>query len=133
MMDPKKRKSLDLNDVLKNQDEIRDNFKKFLDSEWSAENLIFWDEIESLRKIQDPQKVHDQCITIYRKFIEKGCLFELNLSWVIKEELRMHIEENNQNNKKLQLEMYDKPQKAIFELMEGDSFQRFQSSSLFIE
>eukprot|EP01117_Protostelium_nocturnum_P016613 TRINITY_DN6617_c0_g1_i2.p1 TRINITY_DN6617_c0_g1~~TRINITY_DN6617_c0_g1_i2.p1 ORF type:complete len:188 (-),score=60.54 TRINITY_DN6617_c0_g1_i2:323-886(-) len=101
-------------------------FRDFLKSSLCSENLAFVVEVEDYRstftkvpeeKTGDPNK---KAQSIYSKYINNSASkYEINLSGVIIQQIKQDID-----NPKV--EIFDKAQKEVFQLMEEDTYPRFR-------
>jgi hypothetical protein len=75
-----------------------ENFKKFLTSEFSVENLLFWAEIEKYRKTKEElQKdnnwtaIKEEAENIYHKYVTQEATYQVNLPDVIVKHLHANM------------------------------------------
>jgi regulator of G-protein signaling len=121
-----KRWSFSINELLK--DPIgRDEFWKFLDKEYSCENLRFYEACIQLR-FHTPQKdVLDQVKEIYNEFLSPGAYYSINIDQRV-----MNLTKNNMNNLPSRY-TFDEAQDHIFNLMNRDTYARFLRSETYKE
>jgi len=100
--------------------EGRQKFAEFLSKEFSAENLLFWQEAELYR--QHPSA--DHAAYIYRTFVVEGAPLEVNTPQTTK----ALIKERLDAGPKPQADVFAEVQMEVFGLMENDSFKRFSES-----
>uniref|UniRef100_A0A4W6EQD4 Regulator of G protein signaling 6 n=1 Tax=Lates calcarifer TaxID=8187 RepID=A0A4W6EQD4_LATCA len=91
----------------------RDQFLKFLESEFSSENLRFWLAVQDL-KAQE----------IWQEFLAEGAPSSINLD-------SHSYERTSQNLKDPGRYSYEDAQEHIFKLMKSDSYARFLRSNIY--
>lgn len=108
-------------DVLNNEP-IKKKFSEFLKKEFSIENLIFYDKIEFLRNERDKDAFREEALKIYRSFIDKKGVYQLNLSAKIQNGIQEKINKGDFEN-----DIFDDAQRSVLNMMKNDSFHRFIS------
>jgi len=129
-----------------------ESFRRFLTSEFSVENLLFWADIEDLRrkvirdKGQDENLIKQETKRLYNKYVMVDSPFQVNLAdyivQTIEFKMRKLEEENILDTSPMETlkgaappnefpTIFDEAQKSIFNLMDADSFQRYKSSDLY--
>ncbi|KAJ8290430.1 hypothetical protein GJAV_G00012770 [Gymnothorax javanicus] len=101
----------------------RDQFLKFLESEFSSENLRFWLAVQDLkqRPLQDvPGRAQD----IWQEYLAEGAQNSINLD-------SHSYEKTSQNLKDPGRYSFEDAQEHIFKLMKSDSYARFLRSSAY--
>nr|CAB3262765.1 uncharacterized protein LOC100182918 [Phallusia mammillata] len=93
-------------------------FRSFLQSEFSDENLDFWLECESFKRVRGAAKIHKVATKIFNQFLVGDSPSEINVDSSTRDEVKSKLETPS-------LEMFDEAQERIFKLMEQDSFRRF--------
>ncbi|KAK6182564.1 hypothetical protein SNE40_010218 [Patella caerulea] len=104
----------------------RDHFGKFLDKEFSGENLKFWlacQELKGLPMSDVHQKVHE----IFSEFLAPGAHNPVNVDCQIMELVRKRVENNPTRF------CFDEAQDHIFKLMKCDSYSRYLRSDMYKE
>ncbi|KAH9502596.1 Regulator of G-protein signaling 7 [Bulinus truncatus] len=104
----------------------REQFSKFLDKEFSGENLKFWlacQELRGLAMREVNKKVHE----IFSEFLAPGAHNPVNVDCHIMELVRRRME-NNPNRY-----VFDEAQDHIFKLMKSDSYTRYLRSDQYKE
>jgi regulator of G-protein signaling len=121
-----KRWSFSINELLK--DPIgRDYFLKFLDKEYSSENLRFYEACIQLR-FHTPQKdVLNRVKEIYNEFLSPGAYYSINIDQRV-----MNFTKNNMVNLANRY-TFDEAQDHIFNLMNRDTYARFLRSETYKE
>jgi len=107
----------------------------YLQSEFSTENLLFWERVESLKNEPINEFTLSSILSIYNDFIKENSSFEINLSAVIKEQIENSYQsacEHWEEEKEHAIHMFDNAQRNIFELLNNDSFPRFQRTNAYI-
>lgn len=124
---------------------LRKLFKAYLRNEFSAENLLFWEKVETLKRIHRRVQqssagdgaVHGQaqllmqqekaeCERVIGNFIEVGGPLQVNISATQRRAILTAAEAGN-----CSVRMFDKAHDEIFNLMQRDGYSRFKSTSDF--
>ncbi|XP_029449883.1 regulator of G-protein signaling 7 isoform X3 [Rhinatrema bivittatum] len=103
----------------------KEQFLKFLESEFSSENLRFWMAVEDLKKrpIRDvPSRVQE----IWQEFLAPGAPSAINLD-------SKSYDKTTQNVKDAGRYTFEDAQEHIYKLMKSDSYPRFIRSSAYQE
>uniref|UniRef100_A0AC34QKD1 Regulator of G-protein signaling egl-10 n=1 Tax=Panagrolaimus sp. JU765 TaxID=591449 RepID=A0AC34QKD1_9BILA len=101
----------------------RETLQKFLDKEYSGENLRFWWEVQKLRKCSC-RMVPVLVTEIYNEFIDSNATSPVNIDCKV-----MEITEENLTNPNRW--SFDEAADHIFCLMKNDSYQRFLRSDIY--
>ncbi|XP_049595432.1 regulator of G-protein signaling 6 isoform X1 [Syngnathus scovelli] len=99
----------------------REQFLKFLESEFSSENLRFWLAVQDLKR-QPLQDVPSRAQEIWQEFLAEGAPSSINLD-------SHSYERTSQNLKDPGRYSFEDAQEHIFTLMKSDSYARFLRSS----
>ncbi|XP_039190059.1 regulator of G-protein signaling 6 isoform X1 [Crotalus tigris] len=117
-----KRWGFSIDEVLK--DPVgRDQFLRFLESEFSSENLRFWLAVQDLKK-QTLQDVATRVEDIWQEFLAPGAQSAINLD-------SHSYEITSQNVKDPGRYTYEDAQEHIYKLMKSDSYARFLRSNAY--
>ncbi|XP_066854775.1 regulator of G-protein signaling 6 isoform X3 [Anser cygnoides] len=117
-----KRWGFSMDEVLK--DPVgRDQFLRFLESEFSSENLRFWLAVQDLKK-QPLQDVTTRVEEIWQEFLAPGAQSAINLD-------SHSYEKTSQNVKDPGRYTYEDAQEHIYKLMKSDSYARFLRSNAY--
>ncbi|XP_027735456.1 regulator of G-protein signaling 6 isoform X4 [Empidonax traillii] len=117
-----KRWGFSMDEVLK--DPVgRDQFLRFLESEFSSENLRFWLAVQDLKK-QPLQEVTTRVEEIWQEFLAPGAQSAINLD-------SHSYEKTSQNVKDPGRYTYEDAQEHIYKLMKSDSYARFLRSNAY--
>ena len=134
--------TITLSQVL-DHEESKQAFQDFMRQEYALENYLFYQDIIKLKKLQDAEgnahaHTHTPCILttctelraripfIYRKYIERNVIHEINISMEARKEATSRFEE--------QLELTDQPPdvlifdrclQEVIDIMVKDSLPRF--------
>uniref|UniRef100_A0A8C6UWN0 Regulator of G protein signaling 4 n=1 Tax=Neogobius melanostomus TaxID=47308 RepID=A0A8C6UWN0_9GOBI len=100
-------------------------FSTYLRSEFSEENLKFWEACEEYKRSPLSQ-LQSRAKQIYQRFIEADAPNEVNLDALTRDLTKENLEEACPT-------CFDEAQKMIHILMEKDSYRRFLSSALLKE
>ncbi|KAF3701309.1 Regulator of G-protein signaling 6 [Channa argus] len=101
----------------------RDQFLKFLESEFSSENLRFWLAVQDLKR-RPLQEVASRAHEIWQEFLAEGAPSSINLD-------SHSYERTSQNLKDPGRYSYEDAQEHIFQLMKSDSYARFLRSNIY--
>ncbi|CEF70075.1 LP21163p [Strongyloides ratti] len=101
----------------------RETLQKFLDKEYSGENLRFWWEVQKLRKCAS-RMVPVLVTEIYNEFIDTNATSPVNIDCKV-----MDITEENLKNPNRW--SFDEAADHIYCLMKNDSYQRFLRSDIY--
>ncbi|XP_010870592.2 regulator of G-protein signaling 4 [Esox lucius] len=107
---------------LMNSEAGRSVFATFLKSEFSQENMEFWNACEGY-KVSAPNKMAAKAKEIYAEYVKADSPNEVNLDSATREETRKNVLNAGPS-------CFDNAQQKIFTLMEKDSYRRFLRSRL---
>ncbi|XP_063803765.1 regulator of G-protein signaling 6 isoform X2 [Pseudophryne corroboree] len=117
-----KRWGFSLGEVLK--DPVgREQFLRFLESEFSSENLRFWLVVQDLKR-QPLQEVPKRVEEIWQEFLAPGAQSAINLD-------SHSFERTSQNVKDPGRYTFEDAQEHIYKLMKSDSYARFLRSNAY--
>ncbi|XP_073923733.1 regulator of G-protein signaling 6 isoform X4 [Castor canadensis] len=117
-----KRWGFSFDEILKDQ-VGRDQFLRFLESEFSSENLRFWLAVQDLKK-QPLQDVARRVEEIWQEFLAPGAPSAINLD-------SHSYEITSQNVKDGGRHTFEDAQEHIYKLMKSDSYARFLRSNAY--
>uniref|UniRef100_A0A8C5W4Q1 Regulator of G protein signaling 7 n=1 Tax=Microcebus murinus TaxID=30608 RepID=A0A8C5W4Q1_MICMU len=103
----------------------REQFLKFLESEFSSENLRFWLAVEDLKK-RPIKEVPLRVQEIWQEFLAPGAPSAINLD-------SKSYDKTTQNVKEPGRYTFEDAQEHIYKLMKSDSYPRFIRSSAYQE
>ncbi|KAM9196350.1 regulator of G-protein signaling 7 isoform 10-T10 [Mergus octosetaceus] len=103
----------------------REQFLKFLESEFSSENLRFWLAVEDLKK-RPIREVPARVQEIWQEFLAPGAPSAINLD-------SKSYDKTTQNVKDPGRYTFEDAQEHIYKLMKSDSYPRFIRSSAYQE
>eukprot|EP01080_Neovahlkampfia_damariscottae_P003310 gene3310-5751_t len=124
-------KLVTLLDVLEN-DKFRIYFKQFAESEYSKENVLFWEDAQEFKKIEDLAERMGEAHRIFKSYLTIDSEYEINVS----SKLESSVKENlflNLLNDECPNDLFDS---IIFELEMtnlNDTFSRFKFTTLYHE
>ncbi|XP_070301297.1 regulator of G-protein signaling 6-like [Salvelinus sp. IW2-2015] len=101
----------------------RDAFLKFLESEFSSENLRFWLAVQDLKR-RPLENVAARAQEIWQEFLAEGAPSSINLD-------SHSYELTSHNLKDPGRYSYEDAQEHIFKLMKSDSYARFLRSNIY--
>ncbi|XP_072115424.1 regulator of G-protein signaling 3-like [Mobula birostris] len=99
-------------------------FKGFLHTEFSEENLDFWQACEDYRNTKSSGKLASKARKIFTEFITTHAPREVNLDSSTRDATSISVLSPSRST-------FDLAQKRIFSLMEADSYPRFLRSELY--
>uniref|UniRef100_A0A915P8N6 RGS domain-containing protein n=1 Tax=Meloidogyne floridensis TaxID=298350 RepID=A0A915P8N6_9BILA len=99
-------------------------FAEFLKSEYSDENILFWQACEELKREKNTEKIEEKARIIYEDFISILSPKEVSLDSRVREII-------NQNMVHPSSHTFDEAQNQIYTLMQRDSYPRFIASALY--
>ncbi|XP_039269482.2 uncharacterized protein LOC120344359 [Styela clava] len=109
-----------LRDIIGDKGRLED-FRYFLRSEYSEENLEFWFKCVSYRTIKSPKLRWRESRRIFDEFLAPYAPKEVNLDSKVKRNTRINIEFPDENT-------FSEAQLCVYNLMEKDSFRRFMNA-----
>ncbi|XP_076128932.1 regulator of G-protein signaling 6-like [Alosa pseudoharengus] len=101
----------------------RDQFLRFLESEFSSENLLFWLAVQDLKR-RPLQEVASRAQDIWQEFLAEGAPRSINLD-------SHSYERTSQNLKDPGRYSFEDAQDHIYKLMKSDSYARFLRSNAY--
>ncbi|XP_058251344.1 regulator of G-protein signaling 20 isoform X5 [Hemibagrus wyckioides] len=104
----------------------RNNFRQFLKSEFSEENLLFWLACEELKKETNRTVVEQTVKQIYEDYVSVLSPREVSLD----SRAREVISKNMLNPSS---QTFDEAQQQIYTLMQRDSYPRYMNSSVYAD
>ncbi|XP_051899469.1 LOW QUALITY PROTEIN: regulator of G-protein signaling 3-like [Pristis pectinata] len=99
-------------------------FKAFLHTEFSEENLDFWQACEDYRNTKSSGKLASKARKIFSEFVTIHAPREVNLDSSTRDATSVNVLSPSRTT-------FDQAQKRIFSLMETDSYPRFLRSELY--
>lgn len=99
-------------------------FAEFLKSEYSDENILFWQACEELKRERNTEKIEEKARIIYEDFISILSPKEVSLDSRVREII-------NNNMVHPSAHTFDEAQNQIYTLMQRDSYPRFIASPLY--
>jgi regulator of G-protein signaling len=99
-------------------------FAEFLKSEYSDENILFWQACEELKRERNTEKIEEKARIIYEDFISILSPKEVSLDSRVREII-------NNNMVHPTAHTFDEAQNQIYTLMQRDSYPRFIASQLY--
>jgi len=112
--------SVKLSDIISNKS-LRAAFKEFLESEYSAGNLEFWQQCEGFKAIEDDHKRTAKAKAIYNKYLSPDSVNQINIPYQIRNTIHVKI----QSGRTPEPSLFRTAQKNIHYMMENDSMSRF--------
>ncbi|MCJ8731732.1 hypothetical protein PDJAM_G00202820 [Pangasius djambal] len=104
----------------------RANFRQFLKSEFSEENLLFWLACEELKKETNRTVVEQTVKQIYEDFVSVLSPREVSLDSRAREVISKNMMDPSSQT-------FDEAQQQIYTLMQRDSYPRYMSSSVYAD
>uniref|UniRef100_A0A182R976 Regulator of G-protein signaling 7 n=1 Tax=Anopheles funestus TaxID=62324 RepID=A0A182R976_ANOFN len=106
----------------------REQFSKFLDKEFSGENLKFWESVQSM-KAQPQSKVKDAAHAIYLEFLAPDAPCPVNVDSKSMELAREAVSSSAPPNRWC----FDVAAAHVYHLMKSDSYSRYLRSDMYKE
>ncbi|XP_064621614.1 regulator of G-protein signaling 7-like isoform X10 [Lineus longissimus] len=104
----------------------RDQFSKFLDKEFSGENLKFWEACQELKSVSQ-SNVHKKVQEIYSAFLAPGAYDPVNVDSRVAEIVKKRVHNNPDRY------CFAEAEEHIFNLMKSDSYSRYLRSDMYKE
>ncbi|CBI63208.1 RGS domain-containing protein [Caenorhabditis elegans] len=101
-------------------------FAEFLKSEYSDENILFWQACEELKREKNSEKMEEKARIIYEDFISILSPKEVSLDSKVREIVNTNMSRPTQNT-------FEDAQHQIYQLMARDSYPRFLTSIFYRE
>ncbi|CAL8090934.1 unnamed protein product [Calicophoron daubneyi] len=124
-----KRWSFSIHELLKDPIGLEE-FQKWLEKEFSAENLHFWQACQEL-KGAPLRELRQRILTIYNQYLSPNAVDPLNVDSRVAEAVRNHLNESSGTN--LDRYCFEEAEGHIFHLMKSDSYYRFLRSDYYRE
>ncbi|XP_034470232.1 regulator of G-protein signaling 13-like [Hippoglossus hippoglossus] len=99
-------------------------FQAFLKSEFSDENIEFWQVCEDYKKIKSSFRMSSRAKKIFKRYIQAEAPREINIDHKTRELIRWNI-------KAPTTACFDDAQRIVLGLMERDSYPRFLKSDIY--
>lgn len=115
-------------DNIMNNPELREIFLKFSKGEWSAENVILWENLQKFKQIIDPVKKIQFVKYIYNDFLTPNAPFEVNILESTKEQIYDDIEKQNIHEEifnQIEIEIYMNLMDILQRFKETNSYNLF--------
>ena len=103
--------------------ERKNSFLQFLKKEFSEENLEFWSDVQDLKQVNGRSKVKQKVKDIYLTYIIEEAPKMLNLTMPVRLTVASNVIKNPADK-----DCFAQAEESIFNLMNNDSFRRFQNS-----
>lgn len=104
----------------------KDHFSKFLDKEFSGENLKFWLSCQDVRTIPI-RAVLTKVTEIFNEFLAPGCHNPVNVDSRVADAVRRQVQTNPHRY------CFEEAEDHIFKLMKSDSYSRYLRSDMYKE
>lgn len=117
-------KCMSLMEALNNK-KVKVGFRKFLESEFSVENLDFWLAVEDYKKVKDDRLRVSKAREIYDEHVSPVAPAQVNIDFRTQQEIKDRMSHN------LSSDIFDSAQKSVFTIMENDSYARFVRSKYY--
>jgi len=97
-----------------------EELRKFMKSNFSLENLAFWQAVQTYQKSVPEDKLYDVALMIYTEFVKDGSHQQVNIDSGVKRKI-----EANMNKERITKSMFNVAQKEVASNMEQDTLPRF--------
>lgn len=105
----------------------RQIFTKFLEGEYSDENMLFWNACEEFKHEKGNIRRETMAKEIYGTFLAPSAPLEINIDSKTRSDLMRRMVENPTSD------LFDGCQDHVYRLMERDCFRRFVQSNIYKE
>jgi len=105
-------------------------FLRYLETEFSSENLSFWNEVNEWKTLRGKAK-RDRAIAIYEKYIDEFGPFSVNVGGEMRHKAAEDIErmkDSDSEESEVEDTLFDPIQDEIYQLMMKDPFFRWKST-----
>eukprot|EP01113_Clastostelium_recurvatum_P031314 TRINITY_DN3897_c0_g1_i1.p1 TRINITY_DN3897_c0_g1~~TRINITY_DN3897_c0_g1_i1.p1 ORF type:complete len:471 (+),score=135.89 TRINITY_DN3897_c0_g1_i1:181-1593(+) len=106
--------------------EARRSFQEFLVNEFSVENILFWQDVQTFRlsgdNPADLQRISDELVS---KYVNNGSPMQINVSSTTNTAIKRVVS----GDTPVSVTMFDNAENEIIHLMKNDSYPRFLDSS----
>ncbi|PAV76991.1 hypothetical protein WR25_05526 [Diploscapter pachys] len=99
-------------------------FADFLKSEFSDENILFWQACEELKREKNSEKIEEKARIVYEDFISILSPKEVSLDSRVRELVNVNMARPTTST-------FNEAQDQIYTLMQRDSYPRFLASPLY--
>ncbi|KAF7648505.1 hypothetical protein LDENG_00156010, partial [Lucifuga dentata] len=99
-------------------------FEDFLRSEYSEENLLFWQACEEYKKMTSETEMAAAAKKIHMEFVQVDAPRQINIDCVTREEISKNLSQPGPN-------CFDRAKRVIYRLMENDCYPRFLKSEIY--
>ncbi|KAJ3594342.1 hypothetical protein NHX12_003649 [Muraenolepis orangiensis] len=99
-------------------------FREFLTSEYSEENILFWQACEEYKTIKNAPEMISSANRIYTEFVQTEAPRQVNIDCTTRENITKNISQPT-------LTSFDSAQKLIYSLMARDCYPRFLKSDIY--
>lgn len=114
----------------------REAFRAFLQTEFSEENFLFWEEVEAFRKLNPDEvdKVEEESERIFNKYIAKEAQLEINIPANIRTDLQkrfLNVSWQDFGTGNIDTNVFNTAQASIMKTLKSDSLPRFIASEIY--
>ncbi|KJE90144.1 hypothetical protein CAOG_08514 [Capsaspora owczarzaki ATCC 30864] len=109
-------------------------YARFLESEFSVENLDFWLAVEAFKAAYADETDEDclsHAIEVFSSYVLQQAPFVVNLSTQVRSALKESYDELCASTERPPISLFDDAQRQIFNLMRNDTYRRFLDSELY--
>mmetsp|Transcript_11813 Transcript_11813/g.31884 ORF Transcript_11813/g.31884 Transcript_11813/m.31884 type:complete len:220 (-) Transcript_11813:191-850(-) len=106
------------------------SFKRFLLHEQSLENLHFWLDVEVYRGLDEKER-WTRARELNERFVRPGAMYEVNVSSQHKQKVAKVLKQQGEEGD-VPVDLFDKAQTEVLNVMRRDSYSRFKKSELYI-
>lgn len=102
-------------------------FTRFLETEYSDENMLFWHACEDFKKEKKSVKRQIMAKEMYSMFLIQSAPLEINIDSKARMSLLKKIDQNPSKD------VFDEAQDQVYALMERDCYVRFVRSDVYVD
>eukprot|EP01080_Neovahlkampfia_damariscottae_P002736 gene2736-4145_t len=121
-----KEEFLKLSEVLNDKNNLK-YFKLFATSEYSVENVLFYEEIQNYKKLKEDKR-NDRAAKLMDFFFQEDSIYEINISKKFITEIEENISKGN-----CSVDLFDKALIDVVNSNLSDTYQRFKFSEVYQE
>jgi hypothetical protein len=103
-------------------------FQKFLEREWSVENILFWNAVRDFKSKFDGLDENSQesmAHKIYNEYVTESAALCVNLPYEVRIKISKVINDESFPKEPISCELFKAAEEEIFQLMLRDSYRRF--------
>ena len=118
---------VDVFQAILNHPQLSESFTDYITTQWCVENILFYRAVETYREQckEVNADIRQLAQRVAREYVMNGAILEVNLDFGVKKTVLREVEEAPSAS------TFDEAQRAIYKLMETDSFAQWQRTGQF--